>query len=125
MSNQIFRQFIPPQLLFDVLEKVCIKTNKYYLFDLNAYRKLVYYNLYDDFAKSIVEYYHVSKQIYVTRKLTYKSFINILRQICKSNHIQHTSQIKYNESDYNIEYYVYFSRGGVSTIMRSTKGKGV
>jgi len=108
MSKQIFRQFVPPKILFDILEKVCIKTDKYYLFDLNAYRKLVYYELYDDFAKSIVEYYHISKREYVDRKLTYKSFVNIIRQICKSNNIQHTSQIKYNESNYNIDYYIYF-----------------
>ena len=108
MSKQIFRQFVPPKILFDILEKVCIKTDKYYLFDLNAYRKLAYYELYNDFAKSIVEYYHISKREYVDRKLTYKSFVKIIRQICKSNNIQHTSQIKYNESNYNIDYYIYF-----------------
>lgn len=107
MLNQIFRKSVPVQILFELLEKICIKKEKYYLFDLNAYRKLVFYELYDNFAKIIIEYYHLSKQKYVTRKLTYSSMTNIIRQICKSNNISHTSQMKYNESAYNIDYYIY------------------
>lgn len=107
MLNQIFKTQIPIQQLFDLLEQVCIKTEKYYLVDMNAYRKLIYYNLYDAFTSQILDNYHLSKQFYILRKLTYNSFTNIIRQICKSNNIMFTNQIKYNESKYNIDYMIY------------------
>ncbi len=107
MLNQIFKTQISIQLLFELLEKVCIKTEKYYLVDMNAYRKLVYYNYYEPFSKLILNNYHLSKQFYITRKLTYNSFTNIIRQICKSNNIMFTNQLKYNESQYNIDYMIY------------------
>ena len=34
--------------------------------------------------------------------------MNIIRQICKTNAIMFNSSIKYNESKYNIDYFVYF-----------------
>jgi hypothetical protein len=107
MLTQIFKIQVPIQSLFDLLEKICIKTEKYYLVDMNAYRKLLYYNLYDDFTKQFLDNYHLSKQFYLTRKLTYNSFTNIIRQICKSNNTMFTNQMKYNESKYNIDYIIY------------------
>jgi len=109
MSKQIFKKIIPKDILFSLLDKICIKTEKCYLFDLNAYRKLVFYNLNTDFCDIIRDYYHIGKRVYVERKMSYNSFTTILRQICNSNNIMYTSQIKYNESKYNIDYYVYFS----------------
>jgi len=62
-----------------------------------------------EFCETIKNYYHLSKQFYLERKMTYNSFTTILRQICKNNNIMFTSQIKYNESKYNIDYLIYFS----------------
>ena len=107
MLNQIFKTQVDIQLIFDLLEKICIKTAKYYLVDMNAYRKLVYYEYYEPFSKLILNNYHLSKQFYITRKLTYNSLTNIIRQICKSNNIMFTSNLKYNESQYNIDYMIY------------------
>jgi len=108
MLKQIFKSSVPNSIIFELLEKICQKTDKYYLIDINAYRKLVFYGYYDEFVKNVVDYYHVSKQFYLTRKLTYNSFTNIVRQICKSNNVMFTSKMKYNESEYNIDYYIYF-----------------
>lgn len=107
MLTQIFKIQIPIELLLELLEKICIKTDKYYLVDINAYRKLLYYELYEPFSLQIINNYHLSKQFYVTRKISYNSFTNIIRQICKSNNTMFTSQIKYNESQYNIDYMIY------------------
>ena len=107
MLNQIFKTQVNIQLLFELLEKFCIITDKYYLVDMNAYRKLIYYRFYEPFMAQILDNYHLSKQFYVTRKITYNSFTNIIRQICKSNNIMFTSQIKYKESKYNIDYMIY------------------
>jgi len=108
MSTQLFKRNVPDDLLFDLLEKICIKTDKYYLIDLNAYKKMMFHNHYEEFRNTIRPYYNLSKQFYVERKLVYNSFTNIVRQICKNNNIMYTSQIKYNESKYNIDFLVYY-----------------
>lgn len=108
MSSQLFKKNIPKELLFGLLEKICFKNERYYLFDLNAFRKLQFYNYFEEFREQIRPYYNLSKQFYIDRKLEYNSFTNIMRQICKSNNIMFTSRIKYNESKYNIEFLIYF-----------------
>lgn len=107
MSSQIFRRPVPPSMLFELFEKICLKTEKYYLVDHNAYKKMIYMNAWAKFAEDIAEYYHASKQFYVRRDMTYNSFTNVVRQICKSNSVMFTSQIKYMDSKYTIEYLVY------------------
>jgi len=109
MGKQIFRKDMPNEFLFELFDKICSKTDKYYLVDLIAYKKMVYHNYHIDFCDQLMEFYHTSKQFYVTRKMTFNSFVNIIRQICKHNNIMYTSQIKYNESTYSIDYFVYFS----------------
>jgi hypothetical protein len=108
MSSQIFKKIIPKEILFELLEQICFKTDKHYLFDLNAYRKLMFYDLYISFCEKLKDYYHCSKRIYIERKMSYNAFTTIIRQICKSTNIMYTSQIKYNESKYNINYFIYF-----------------
>ena len=108
MLNQIFKKEIPIQILYEILEKMCVKTDKYYMVDLNAYKKMLYHEYHIEFCKSLLDYYHLSKQFYLTRKLTYNFFTNIIRQLCKSKNIMFTSNIKYNESNYVIEYYIYY-----------------
>jgi len=108
MSSQIFRKPVPKEILFDLLDKICVKTDKYYLIDMNAYRKLMFYNYQTDFFTQLREYYNLSKLFYIERKMIYNSFTNIVRQICKSNNVMFTSQIKYNESKYNIDFFIYF-----------------
>ena len=90
--------------MIDLLEKICAKTDSTYLIDMNAYRKMLYYELHKPFCEILTEYYHISKRYYLTREMTYNTFTNIVRQICKNNNIMFTSQIKYNESKYNIDY---------------------
>lgn len=108
MLKQIFRDNVPISLLFDLLEKICLKTEKYYLIDQNAYKKLTYMRYDKSFLDSILPYYQISKKFYATRKCTYNSFVNIIRQICKSNDVMFASKINYNESKYNIDYFIYF-----------------
>jgi len=108
MSTQIFKKAVPAELLFELLEKICFKSEKYYLIDMNAYKKMIFYGLNADFCSAVKPHYHLGKQFYVDRKMTYNSFTNIVRQICKHINIMYTSQIKYNESKYNIDYFVYF-----------------
>lgn len=109
MLKQIFRENVPINILNNLLEKICLKTEKYYLIDNNAFRKLVFHKHHEEFLDTILPFYQESKKFYVTRKFTYNSFVNIVRQICKSNDVMFTSKIKYNESKYNIDYFIYYS----------------
>ena len=109
MLNQLFRKQVPIELLMDLLDKICLKTDKYYLVNINAFKILIYKNYHIDFCETLLEYYHSSKSDYVTREFTYKTFVNIVRQICKSNGIMYGSKMKYEKSKYNIDYFVYFT----------------
>ena len=111
MPTQLFKKNIPKEHLFELLNKICMKNEKekYYLIDMIAFRKMLFFQLYDDFKTVIKPYYNLSKQHYVERKLDYNSFTNIVRQICKSNNIMFTSKIRYFESKYNIDYYIFYS----------------
>jgi len=108
MSSQIFKQQIPTDLLFSLLELVTIKNDKHYTFDVISFKKGVFSQSIADFLIKCKPYYYASKYKYIDRKLTYNSFTTILRQICNYNKIVYTSQIKYDKSDYNIVYYIYF-----------------
>jgi hypothetical protein len=123
MLNQIFRKNVPPSLLFDLLELICLKTDKYYVIDMNAYKKLLFHELHIKLANDMIEYYHISKQFYATRKMTYTSFINIVRHICKNSNIMYTSQMRYNESKYNINYYVNYNNIPSIVVEYNEKGK--
>lgn len=110
MSSQIFKQSVPTEVLFKLLEQICLKTNKYYVIDMNAFRKMCFNKLHEQFCSEILPYYHLGKQFYVTREITYNSFTTIIRQICKHHAIMFSSQIKYNESKYNINYHIYYTQ---------------
>jgi hypothetical protein len=107
MLKQIFKENVPINTLYELLEKVCLKTDKYFLIDNNSFKKLLYFNYHTEFLERILPCYQESKKFYAVRKFTYNSFVNIVRQICKSNDIMFTSKIKYNESKYNIDYFIY------------------
>jgi len=108
MSTQIFKKQIPNELLFELLSKVCSKTEKYFIFNKNAFKKGIFEGLLSTFVELCIPYYQVSKRKYLERKLAYNNFTTILRQICKFNKIKYTSQIKYDKSLYEIIYYIYF-----------------
>jgi len=107
MSNQIFKNAYPNELLIELLNDICVKTNDYYMIDNNSYKKGIFTNKLSEYLEKCKPYYHVSKQKYLERKLTYNNFVTVIRQICNFNKIAYTSKIKYDKSDYNIIYNIY------------------
>jgi hypothetical protein len=71
------------------------------------FKRGVYKESIQKFINECTPYYHLSKRKYLEKKLTFNSFTTILRQICNFNKISYTSQIKYDKSNYCIEYYIY------------------
>ena len=108
MSCQIFKKNIHIDFLFHLLDKICLKTQKCYIFNKTAFKKGVFNEDIQLFIKECNPYYHTSKQKYLTKQLTYNSFTTIIRQICNVNKTIYTSQIKYDHSSYDIVYYIYF-----------------
>jgi hypothetical protein len=109
MTSQIFKLKVPNKEFFDFLETVCIKDSKKYIFNLESFKKGNYLETISKFMEFCKPYYHLSKQKYLERKMTYNTFTTILRQICKFNNITYTTEIKYDKSKYDIVYYIYYS----------------
>ncbi len=107
MQSQIFKEQVPNEMLIDLFNSISAKTEKYFIIDINSYKKGIFNGFIEEFILKCTPFYHISKRKYLDRKLTYNSFITIIRQICKFNKIEYTSQIKYDKSNYEIVYYIY------------------
>ena len=107
MSTQIFKKKIPNELFFGLLDLICMKNEKHYIFNIVSFKKGIFKEYIQKFIEECIPYYHISKRKYLEKKTTYNSFTTILRQICNYNKITYTSQIKYDKSTYCIIYYIY------------------
>ena len=107
MTNQIIKKVIPINILLSILKHNSRKNEKYYIISKSFYKHLIYHNYLNDFIEQLKNYYYESKQYYLTREMNYKGFLTLIRQICKNNNLTFTSKIKYNNSNYEIEYYIY------------------
>lgn len=106
--SQIFKKPISNQLLIQLLDDIAIKTEKGYILNNNAYKKGLFNDKIITFINECKPYYYTSKLKYLDRKITYNSFMTVIRQICNFNNVTYTSQIKYDKSTYDIVYYLYF-----------------
>ena len=108
MTSQLFKETIPMTILYDFLEKICVKdsVNNLFIFSKAAFKKAEIHNLLTHFKEAIKPYYHASKQYYVDRNLTFIRFTTIIKQICHLNNNKIISKIIYNKSKYEIEYYI-------------------
>jgi hypothetical protein len=107
MSSQLFKKNIPNEKFFQLLDSICLKNEKHYILNVDSFKKGVFKELIQQFLNNCTEYYHLSKRKYLEKKLTYNSFVTVIRQICNFNKITYTSQIKYDKSTYSIVYYIY------------------
>ena len=89
--SQNFRKKVPNELIFDLLDEYASKNDKYYIVDNVFYKKLQFNNVLSSFLESMKQYYHVSKQYYLTRTQNYVKFLTVIRQICKFNNLSFTS----------------------------------
>ena len=106
VQSQIFKSSFPIDILYDFLDIIALKTEKYYLINTIAYKKAQFKELIQPFIEKCRPYYHNSKQKYLNKVSSYKSFVTIIRQICNHKMITYTSQIKYDKSEYDICYFI-------------------
>ena len=107
-TSQIFKNMIPTEKFFELLEKICLKGTNFYVVDNNAYKKGIYTNNISEFFKFCKPYYYIAKRKYLEREITNKSFITVVRQICKFNKIIFKSCISYDKTNYDIVYHIYY-----------------
>jgi hypothetical protein len=107
MSTQIFKKDIPNEIVFGLLENICMKNDKHYILNVDSFKKGVFNESIQKFFEDCKPYYHNSKKKYLEKKLTYNSFVTVVRQICNYNKLTYTSQINYNKSSYDIVYIIY------------------
>jgi hypothetical protein len=108
MPGQIFKYPVPTNILFDFLESICVKKEKYYVFDKYAFKKASFKNVLPAFYETLEDYYYVSKRKYLVNPTNYNSLCTIIRQLCKFNTISCVSNIKYSNSTYEIIYFIYY-----------------
>ena len=109
MTSQIFKNKIPNQILIQLLQDIAVKTDKCYILSNASYKKGIFNETIIHFINQCKPYYHSSKLKYIERKITYNSFITVIRQICNYHNLLYTSQIKYDKSNYDIVYYIYIN----------------
>jgi hypothetical protein len=107
MSSQIFKKDFPSEILFNLLENICMKNEKHYILNSDSFKKGIFNKSIENFLEICKPYYHNSKKNYLEKKMTYNTFITVIRQICNHNKLTYTSQIKYNKSSYDIIYIIY------------------
>ena len=69
-----------------------------------VYRKLEYHNKLQPFVDYIRDFYYKSKKNYAVEKITFKSFVTIIRQICKYFGFTMSTTIHYTRSTYDLKY---------------------
>jgi hypothetical protein len=110
MSSQIFKNNIPNENLYELLEKICFKMENCYILNPDAFKKGVYNQDVQNFLEFCRPYYFISKRKYLDRKLIYTNFVTIIRQICNFNKIEYSTEIKYDKSNYSIIYFIFFTK---------------
>ena len=106
-ESQLFRKHVPISTLIDFLETNGYKRLNGIIFSKASFKKSQMFGTLETFLNAIKDCYRNSKQIYVTRTMSYKNVITIIRQICKYHHIPFTNRMKYGNSKYEIIYIIY------------------
>jgi hypothetical protein len=107
MKNQIFKTIIEPELLWNFLKENGEEGDEFYIFNKCLYKKAIFRETILPFTQQLDVYYYDSKKHYIRRKIDYIKFITILRQLCNSIGVNYETQLVYNNSTYEIVYFIY------------------
>lgn len=104
MSLQIFKKEPPQNILFDLLNKCCIFESNQYILGKPNYKSAHLKGYIEQFLINLKPFYHKSKLFYIDRVINFKSFITIVRQLCKLYNIPIISKLHFSSSSYEIKY---------------------
>ena len=106
---QLFKSYPNKDEFITFIKSHCVKEQKYYKLTPEIYKQIIFKDALYPYLETIKPHYHISKQIYITRKMTYTRFITIIRHLCKLLEITYTSTMKYSNSTYQIDYLFYLN----------------
>lgn len=104
---QLFKSTPNKDSFINFIKEHCIKEKTYYKLTNDVYKQIIFKEKLEPFLSTIKPYYHKSKQTYVDRKMSYTRFVTVVRHVCKILDITYTSIMKYYNSTYRIDYYIY------------------
>ena len=99
----VFCQEVPYEVMVKHLALLSVFHETHYVVDHSMYKTLIFQGLDMLFLQELKPYYAQSQ--YLTREFTYKSFLTILRQICRANGFTYYTK---NQYDRSVCYPVYF-----------------
>jgi hypothetical protein len=114
MSRQLFKTVMDIRIIYDFLDIINIlpTNDAYYVLNKDTFKHAKYIQQIVPFYNKLHQHYHLSKQHYISRNITYKSFLTIIRQICNLHKIPYTYHITYDNSEHNILYKIYKNTTG-------------
>ena len=104
--NQVFQSEPPFNILTDLLERFTYKEGDRFIVDYVMYKRILFFNYQDEWLDQLRGYYYENKSFYVTRKFTYVSFINIIRQLCKYLYVDYTYNQDRSQSYKHLKYHL-------------------
>ena len=104
MSLQLFKTTPPQKILFDILNKCCIFESNQYILEKSNYKSASLKGIIEPFIQELKPFYHNSKLFYIERANNFKSFVTIIRQLCKLYNIPINSIMQFSKSSYEIKY---------------------
>jgi hypothetical protein len=113
---QLFKFELPFSIVKTIINDICIKTDKYYLFTYLQYKKEEYNNNISQICDMLTNYYREAKLFYVKRVQTFNSFNTVLRQLCKLHNIPFSISVKYNQGRSYSQYKIYLEDDVVNDI---------
>lgn len=94
-------------ILYDLLDKVAIKYEDYYIFNHISFRKLFLFHLFDPFIESLKPFYLKRSQHYLTKRpVTYNMVTTILRQFCSLKNIEYKIVNIAKKGEVEHQYYI-------------------
>ena len=109
-DSQNIKSTLTYNIVKEILYNVCTHVeNNIYTFNKISYKRLRLFKKLDSVLNRLRPHYYESKMFYLTRKMNYKTFSTIIRQICKYSQLKILSNIKYLHSSYIIEYTIFIN----------------
>lgn len=105
---QLFNSAIPKSVVITFLSHISndkVRDDKYYVINVNSFRKSFADNSFKEFCEEIRPYYIPSKQRYIDSVETYSRFLTVIRQVCRVTHME-IKKMRVG-SGHNNTYFVY------------------
>jgi len=110
MGSQVFRTIPDYHKVFSLLNDVCDKNEKTFVVKDTTFRQLLYSEKVEEFYVYLCNFYHKSKQFYLSIDRGYSGFLAVLRQLCKVFNILYVSKVVHHHATYTNTLIIYVDR---------------